>query len=149
MTPTLIDQERVQELLVICLFEDGEPTEPYVEVEGVMSTFRLHPERLESHRDEIKEMLNLLPLGFRSVDEGGGGGWSLLNGCVVADPDRPDAAVEELPIWTGFQMRVDQLFVLGMGLGLARYLLPRELWGALPGSMPYYVVTLDPTEAKT
>lgn len=131
----LISSARVEEIFLDCLYkpeemeglEEGEAPEGCVIVEGILSRFGLHPERLESHRAEVTEMLMNLPVGFRKSS---GGGWSFLQGCQ----DRNDVQ------WTGFHMIVSQLFVLGMGLGLVSYLLPREMWSAFPGSMPYLVI---------
>jgi hypothetical protein len=36
--------------------------------------------------------------------------------------------------------RVEQLVQLGIAVGKIRYLLPRDMWDALPGGMPYFVV---------
>lgn len=131
----LISSARVEEIFLDCLYKpeemegvpEGEAPEGCVIVEGILSRFGLHPERLESHRTEVTEMLMNLPVGFRKSS---GGGWSFLQGCQ----DRNDVQ------WTGFHMIVSQLFVLGMGLGLVSYLLPREMWSALPGEMPYLVI---------
>jgi hypothetical protein len=140
---THIDPNRVYEILLDCLFEEGEPTEPYVEVKAIQMTYRFHPERLESHRAEVSAMLDLLPLPFRSIEEGGGGGWSFLNACVERDPSKPDTPFEAMPIWTGFHVRVDELLSLGQGLDLVECQLPRKMWSAMPGGMPYYVVALN------
>jgi hypothetical protein len=35
---------------------------------------------------------------------------------------------------------MEQLFQLGIGLGLAKWQLPPEMWGVLPGGMPYVVI---------
>lgn len=109
-----------------------EAPEGAVIVEGILSRFGLHAGRLESHRAEVTEMLMNLPLGFR---QSSGGGWSFLQAC----DDREGVQ------WTGFHMIMSQLFVLGMGLGLVKYLMPRELWSALPGGMPYLVILDGPT----
>ena len=37
---------------------------------------------------------------------------------------------------------MEQLFVLGMGLGLVKYGLPRSMWNVLPGGMPYISIDL-------
>ncbi len=49
--------------------------------------------------------------------------------------------------WTGFDQVVDQLFVLGIGLGLAAWLPPREMWNELPAGLPY-VAFLDTEESR-
>jgi hypothetical protein len=42
----------------------------------------------------------------------------------------------------GEQRDADALFMLGQALGLAKPVLPRPMWGAFPGGLPYIVVTL-------
>lgn len=61
---TVLDGVRVKEILVDCLFQldeciDGKPPSNKVVVQGTVGKFAFHPERLESHREEIKELLNL------------------------------------------------------------------------------------------
>lgn len=136
----LISSARVEQILLDCLFrpeeveglEEGQAPEGAVIVEGILSRFGLHAGRLESHRSEVTEMLMNLPVNFRRSS---GGGWSFLQAC----DDRNGVQ------WTGFHMIMSQLFVLGMGLGLVKYLMPRELWSALPGGMPYLVILDGPT----
>ena len=74
-------------------------------------------------------MLSELPDEFRVS---GGGGWSFLQACN----DRHGTQ------WTGFHQAMEELFMLGMAAGLVTELLPRDLWDALPGGMPYYAVKL-------
>lgn len=131
----LISSARVEEIFLDCLYKDeemigcpdGEAPEGAVIVEGILSRFGLHPDRLERHRGEVTDMLMNLPTQFRKSE---GGGWSFLQACQ----DRNDVQ------WTGFHMIMSQLFTLGMGLGIVHYLLPREMWSALPGSMLYLVI---------
>ena len=127
-----IDPEAVGAAFSDCLFRDDEmvdgvPTPAPVAVEGVSARVGFHPGRLEAHRAQVAGWLALLPDQFRAS---GGGGWSFLNAC----DDRNGVQ------WTGLHMRMDQLFALGIGLGLARWQLPRDMWEALPGGMPYVVV---------
>lgn len=121
------DSARVTEILMDCLFREDEPMEPRVEAEGVINRFGFHPERLESHREEIGKMLAELPVDFQKNIGGGG---SFLNACMDRNGEQ----------WTGFHKVMDQLFVLGIATGQAKYVLPREMWSALPGGMPYIVV---------
>jgi hypothetical protein len=131
----LIDAERVVKILRDCLFKedelaDGQTPPTAVIVEGILHPFGLHPERLENHRDEVTTMLQSLPKQFHTTENGGDGGWSFLNACQDANDVQ----------WTGLHVTMDALFVLGIGLGLAAWLLPREYWNVLPGGMPYVVV---------
>ena len=42
--------------------------------------------------------------------------------------------------WTGMHLTMEYLFLLGIAIGEVEYLLPREMWEAFPGGMPYLVV---------
>lgn len=132
--PSRIDPEVVRVVFMDCLFRDeeapnGEPPEGAVLAEGIMHKAAFHAERLASHRDTVKGWLALLPTEFR---KGGGGGWTFLNACNQSNGEQ----------WTGLHQRMDQLFTLGIALGLAKWQLPREMWEALPGGMPYVQVNL-------
>jgi hypothetical protein len=125
-----IDPEQINKLFLDCLFRDEEVTEGTmpenaVLIDGVLGKFGLHRERLLSHRAFVNECLKLLPNEFREI-----GGWSFLNACVQQDGEQ----------WTGLHQRMDQLIVLGIGLGLAKWTFPRDLWSALPAGMPYFQV---------
>lgn len=99
-----------------------------VVVKGITNKFGFPKDRLELHRQDIIDMLNELPSEFH---EKGGGGWSFLNACEDKSGNQ----------WTGEHRIMEQLFVLGMAIGAVQCLVPRELWAALPGGMPYYVIT--------
>ena len=38
---------------------------------------------------------------------------------------------------------MEQLLTLGIGLGYAKYLMPREMWKMFPGGMPYFQIDLE------
>lgn len=118
---------------------EGEAPPGAVVVEGVLAKFGFHPARVESHRAELTAMLAQLPDDFRG--DGPGGGGSFLVACVDRDGVQ----------WTGMHRSVEQLFVLGMALGLVRCLVARPQWAILPGGMPYYAVDLpkEPAPAAT
>lgn len=123
----MIDATRVVEMFIDCLYGEDEDVSGALVVEGIVSRFGFNKVALESHRAEVRTMLLDLPDSFMKSK---GGGMSFLNACTTRD--------EEL--WTGFQQTVDQLICMGIGLGLAEYMLPREMWSAFPGSVPYVVV---------
>lgn len=127
-TQTVLDPERVNVMFVDCLFRDGEDTSKHVKAEGITRNVGFHPKRLESHKAEIEAMLDELPDEFK---EGGGGGMSFLNACNDKQGNQ----------WTGLHQRMEQLFQLGIGIGKVQCLMPREMWGILPGGMPYYLIT--------
>lgn len=128
-----IDPQRVEQLYLECLAEDLPADDPrFLIVEGIMHQTGFDTEKLEANRAEVVEMLSWLPMQFRDdTANGGGGGWSFLNACE----DR------EGVLW-GSHLGMDQLFQLGIGLGVARYLMPRNMWSILPGGMPYLSVTV-------
>lgn len=132
----LINPQEVEAAFVECLYRekelegvDGVPKGTVV-VEGIVSKVGFHPDRLEEKRAKVTEWLKVLPHTFR---KNGGGGWSFLNAC------NQENGVQ----WTGLHQRMEQLFCLGIGLDLVEYQMPREMWGILPGGMPYLVIKVE------
>ena len=123
-----LDPQRVEAVFMDSLFREGEDTGNHVKAEGISVMVGFHPERLESHRAEIEAMLDELPDDFK---ESGGGGESFLDACKDKHGNQ----------WTGFQERIDQLFMLGTAIDKVKLALPRDMWGVLPGGMPYYVIS--------
>jgi hypothetical protein len=107
--------------------EVGEIPDKYIEARGPVRGVGFHPERLESHRAEVIALLDELPDEFKSVANGGGDGWSFLN-----------AVVDKHGKHWGEHPDAEALLLLGLGLGLVEYLLPRESWSIFPGGMPYF-----------
>lgn len=129
----MIDPQRVEEVYVGSLAEDLDPkSEHYVVVDGVIGQTAFDKRRLALHADDVKGWLEQLPMAYRPPNIGGGGGWSFLNACDLADGTQ----------WTGLHLRMDQLFQLGIGLDMAAWLMPRELWPSMPGGMPYVAVIM-------
>lgn len=124
---TVLTSERVTNTFRDCLFREGEETSGHVRAEGITTTVGFHPERLTSHKADIEAMLAELSADFK---KSGGGGMSFLNACMDRNGDQ----------WTGFHLVMEQLFLLGMGVGLVQCQLPREMWRLFPGGMPYYVI---------
>ena len=129
-----LTSENVENIFVTCLFEDKDDTinalenpNDAIKVEGIMSNVGFHPDRIKEHTDDIVSMLDDLPNEFKAD---GGGGWSFLNACNDKDGNQ----------WTDLHMRMEQLFMLGMAAGKAKYTLPKEMWNVLPGGMPYVVI---------
>ena len=121
-----LTSENVNVVLTDCFFRDGENSECHIRVEGIMSTVGSHPGRLESHREDVATMLKCLPDDFQADK---GGGMSFLNACLDENGRQ----------W-GEHVTMEGLFLLGIGLDLAQWQLPREAWSACPGGMPYVVV---------
>jgi hypothetical protein len=119
--------EIVEAFFNVCLFRQGEKPEKMVKVEGIKEV-QFDTERLKSLKTEIIAMLDELPDQFR---KSGGGGASFL-----------DASFDKYGRqWTGLQMHMEQLFLLGIGIGKVRLLFPRrESLSTLPGGIPYYII---------
>lgn len=125
----MIDPIKVRQVATACFSEDGPES---IKAPGIMVDYLFDKKRLEFHREEIKTWLEQLPVEFRAVSQGGGGGWSFLNFCMTKD--------EEL--WTGEHSTCELLLCLGEALGYITFSLPRDVWSALPGGVPYLMVTL-------
>lgn len=126
-----LSTEAVEELFKRCLSESADQG---ILVQGITLTAAFEPQKLEDCRQQIADLLDELPEPFK---ESAGGGWSFLNACNDKHGRQ----------WTSFHRAMDMLFMLGTAAGLVKLLLPRDMWDALPGGMPYFVV-LDRTEAK-
>lgn len=133
---TILTVKAVEEMIIDCLFSEDklaglgdEIPKNAVIVEGVVNKFGFDPEKLTDNKAKIIELLSELPTSFMA---NGGGGDSFLNACV-------DKANRH---W-GEHRSVEHLFMLGVGIGCARAILPRQLWRTLPGGVPYYIIKLD------
>lgn len=124
----------VENVFKNCLFTDNEVDtfgkeelmKSAILAEGVKTSCGFHPERLESNRDKICEMLMCLDPTFRiSV----GGGWSFLNGCIDSKGQQ----------W-GEHKNLEQLILLGIAIDRVSFSMPREGWLALPGGVPYFTI---------
>ncbi len=122
-----INPTRVEAIFLDSLFRDGEDTTNHVKAEGIINNVGFHPERLKGHTLEIESMLYELPDTFKAT---GGGGMSFLNACYDRNGNQ----------WTGMHATMEQLILLGVGIGKVKSLMPREMRDVLPGGMPYYVV---------
>ena len=119
--------ENVTEIFTDCLFRNGENTDNAKIVDGIMNNFGFHPDRIEKHKDDIYSMLKQLPEQFHS---GKGEGWSFLNACNDKNGRQ----------WAGLHKTIEQLFVIGIACNKVKCLLPKHMWSALYGGMPYYTV---------
>ena len=132
----VINAKEVGEVFLACLYKpeeiggSKEPPKGAVIVEGIRGKHGFHPKRLEEQRSKVTEWLKALPHQFR---KNGGGGWSFLNACMQENGVQ----------WTGLHERMEQLFCLAIGLGLAKCQMPRQMWSAFPGGMPYYVIFVE------
>jgi hypothetical protein len=115
--------DRVEAIFADCLA----PGADGVTVEGIVGTAVFDQDALTAWTADICALLAELPDQYR---KSGGGGWSFLNACDDRHGNQ----------WTGFHRTMEHLFMLGLGIGKVELLMPRELWDALPGGMPYYAV---------
>ena len=119
--------ENVSNVFSDCLFKDGEDHSNFIEAHGITISVGFNPVKLKENEEKIKDLLGQLPETFFDKR---GGGWSFLQACV-------DSTGRQ---W-GEHMNMQELFLLGIGIGLVQECLPKEFWGALPGGVPYYVIT--------
>ena len=119
--------ENVETIFTSSLFDSEADTSNAIIVEGIQTKFGFDPVKIEDNKKTISAMLDELPDEFKL---GKGGGWSFLNACYDKNGNQ----------WTGLQSIMDQLFCLGMAIGKVKLLMPREMWGILPGGMPYYQI---------
>ena len=117
----------VEALMIDCL--NGKQ-EGAVMIQGVVRTYALSAARVAEHKEEIRTLLNEMPDTFHKEK---GGGWSFLL-CTDKHDDQ----------WTGEHRIMESLVVLGLAAGMASFCLPREVWSALPGGVPYVVFDTAP-----
>lgn len=121
-----LTSEKVHDIFMNSLFEEGEETNNYVEGIGVITRVGFHPKRLEDNREAINNLLNELPLGFKKSE----GGDSFLNMCNDKNGNQ----------WTSLHQRMDELVTLGLAIGLVSFPLGREMWLVLPGGLPFITI---------
>lgn len=112
--------EKVHALVEACL--NGKEEGALI-IEGVIRKFGFSPEKIAAHKEEIRALLDDMPDEFHM---GKGDGWSFLNLCN----DKHGEQWAEHPT-------MEALVALGEAAGMAKYLMPREMWQVLPGGMPY------------
>ncbi len=121
-----------------CLYDDeeliglkeGENPPGTIIAQGITFSVGFHPGRLESHVGEIRELLAQLPDEF--MYDGPDGGTTFLNAHVRKDGFH----------WGGHP-QMQELMLLGLATKKIAYCMPRDLWSALPGGLPYFMVKLD------
>jgi hypothetical protein len=123
----------VEEVFNACLAH-GDVDHPTITAVGILHKANFATKRLDERKGEIAGMLAQLPTEFKSVSNGGKGGWSFLNACQDCDGHQ----------WTGLHLTMEQLVLLGLATGQVKYCFSdREIWAALPGGMPYFMVVTD------
>lgn len=108
-----------------CLFRDGEDHSNMVVAKGIVINVGFHPERLQSHKEEIIALCNKLYI--RSAKGRQRYTASFMNMCMKEDGD----------IWTGVQQTMQELLLLGIAVGKMRILQTRDEWASMPGGVPF------------
>ena len=121
-----LTSENVTSTFLSCLFKEGESHESLKEAEGVIIRVGFHPERLKKAEPDIIDLLDGLPSEFKKEN----GGASFLGMNEDRNGDQ----------WTGMHKVMDELVTLGVAIGKISFLIPRKLWAALPGGMPYLAI---------
>jgi hypothetical protein len=126
--------QQVEEVFMSCLFKEEEVTEGKLPiyailVEGIVHRLGFHPQRIELNKGKIKEFLNEMPKEFH---KNGGGGWSFLN-----------MYMDKHGVQWGEHRNIEQLVVLGIAAKMVKYCMPRDMWGILPGGMPYIAIDTE------
>lgn len=112
--------KRVRELMKKTLAGENDES---LKVEGLVNNFAFDVGKIDENKSAIEDLLQLMPENFRKDV---GGGWSFLQLCVDNNGEQ----------W-GEHPDMEALVCLGIAADLAEYVLPRELWKALPGGVPY------------
>lgn len=118
--------ERLAEVIKSCFYEEELKEAPpdAIIVEGLTMKFGFDPKRIADRKEEIESLMTaIIPDTFYTD---GGGGWSFLNLCEDKEGNQ----------W-GDHRSMEILYVLAAAIGKARFCLPREFWGILPGGVPY------------
>jgi len=121
--------QEVDSIMRFCLFKseeiiDGNAPADAILVDGITADLGFHSGRVAEKREEIRALLNEMSPEFHKK---GGGGMTFLNLCNDKNGEQ----------WTDFHKSMECLVVLGIAAGMAQYCLPKELWSALPGGLPY------------
>lgn len=127
-----LTSENVSNTFLACLYKDTPsltPPDDALAITGITVTAWFDKKSLEEKKEDIKKLLDQLPEAFFV---GKGGGWSFLNAC-----DNRQGL-----LWTGEQRVMQELFLLGEAIGCVKACISRDMWPALPGGVPYYVIDL-------
>lgn len=126
---TQLTAQNVADLTRSCLMSEGDDKAQELQIKGVVHTFAFHKERVANAKEQIRELLSQMPETFH---KNSGGGHSFLNACMTKDD-----------VQWGEHLHIESLMCLGVAAGFVTYPLPREMWAALPGAMPYFTIDLE------
>lgn len=129
--PTLISSHEVRTVMIDCLWPDEDIASldrdafkaQSIIVNGITAKFGFKPNAVKRYEARIKSWLQHLNPAFTNPRLGG---WSFLQLCMDKDDN----------LW-GQHVDCEALMVLAMAVRCCMYLLPRDIWSALPGGMPY------------
>lgn len=124
--------QEVNELFLSCLYEDhelvdGRPAagcEPVL-AEGIVTSVGFHPDRISAAKDRVAALISRIVADEFLLTKGGG--YSFLNLCNDREGQQ----------WANLHQTMEQLVQLAIGTQLGGYCLPRSMWAAFPGGMPY------------
>jgi hypothetical protein len=133
---SVLTSQRVEALFrdSLCREEEthqGIPLVPTMKALGLTIKVEFNKVRLDSHREEVKAMLNELPIEFKSVWNGGKGGQSFIKLCVTKEGIR----------WTNNHRALEQLCLLAIGLDLGCFPFPRQTWSRFPNGIPDFCIS--------
>ena len=111
----------------LCSADDSKSENDIIIVNGILMNLAFQRAKIDEYEDDIYDMLKQLPDEFMKES---GGGYSFLYACNDKNGNQ----------WTSSHQTMEQLFMLGIAIGVVDYLLPRELWYALPGAVPYLII---------
>lgn len=120
ITSMQLTANNVNQIFMTCLFAENEDTTNHVVGSGVVNNVEFHPKRLEDARGDVIEMVKCLPAVFIN------NGMSFLGMNETADG-----------VHWGEHRTMNELLCLADALGILEYPIPREMWGFLPGGVPY------------
>ena len=118
-----------------CLFADEESKTDFKPAKGITMNVGFHPDRLEGYRDTVVGFIKQLDPVFYDPAQGG---MSFLQLPFDAQGNQ----------WAE-QRTAQELLLLASGLGMVKYCLPKQFWGALPGGVPYVFFNIEKKEEPT
>ena len=127
--------DNVETVVNACLFktEPEDKTTNVLLCEGIVNKFGFNPANVAEQAENIHSMLEQLPESFFVSS---GGGMSFLAACNDKNGKQ----------W-GQHHNMEALFCLGIAVKRVKECLPRSMWEALPGGMPYYQISDREQEA--
>ena len=123
----MIESQQVTKIFLESMIDpSGAESIDHAKVQGLVGIALLSTSILEKYRDTVKNWLSQFESAFY---ESTGGGYTFLNLCYTADGEQ----------WIGEQRVMNELVMLGIGLGLCDWLM-FEMRQAFPDNVPYVVI---------